>query len=107
MEPSLPWRRTMLTTLRRMAGGVLSLTGVCQVFGFPGDIPTWLRFASARVSAGIALTNRDVIGLVMVALGLVLLFAPRIVLSFGRYLRRRAIGDSRDGMDKGERPGLV
>jgi hypothetical protein len=80
---------------------------VCVKCGFPGDIPTGLGLASARVSAGITLTNRDVSGLVMIALGLALLFAPRIVLSVGRYLRRRAIGDSRDVMDKGERRGVV
>jgi hypothetical protein len=83
-----------------MAGGVLSLTGVCQLFGFPGDIPTWLRLASARVSAGIAVTNRDVIGLVMIGLGLALLFAPRVAWSFGRYVRRRAIGHGRGRMDR-------
>lgn len=88
----------MLTTLRRMAGGVLSLTGVCQLFGFPGDIPTWLRLASARVSAGITVTNRDVIGLVMIGLGLALLFAPRFLWSFGRYVRRRAIRHDRGRM---------
>ena len=85
----------MLTTLRRIAGGVISLTGVFELVGYPGDIPTWLRVVSARVSAGTALTNRDAISFTMILVGLALLFAPRFIVRLGRYLRHRLTTASR------------
>ena len=76
----------MKATVCRMVGGVLALVGVFYLLGLREPLPTLWRPTSAQMSYVSPLTNTEAIGVILIAVGLMLLFAPRLA----RLLRQRA-----------------